>query len=123
VFAETFSISSGERLQNGTWARLMTNLTFDWRDKLTRIIAGDSTATSDALGGSLLMGGLSVTRTFALDPYFMMLPTRQLGGTLLTPSTVDVYVNGQLVRRETLPPGQFSLQNVPVTTGSGTPAW
>ena len=112
--------SSGERLQNGTWARLMTNLTFDWRDKLTRIIAGDSTATSDALGGSLVMGGLSVTRTFALDPYFMMLPTRQLGGTLLTPSTVDVYVNGQLVRRETLPPGQFSLQNVPVTTGSGS---
>jgi outer membrane usher protein len=111
--------SSGQRLSNDTWARLMTNLTFDWRNRLTRIIAGDSIATSDALGGSLAMGGLSVTRTFALDPYFVMLPSRQLGGTLLTPSTVEVYVNGQLVRREALPPGQFSLQNVPLTTGSG----
>jgi outer membrane usher protein len=111
--------SSGQHLPDGKWARLMTNLTFNWRDKLTRIIAGDSIATSDALGGGLTMGGLSVTRTFALDPYFIMLPTRQLGGTLLTPSTVEVYVNGQLVRRETLPPGQFSLQNVPLTTGSG----
>ncbi len=98
---------------------MLTNLTFDWRDKLTRIIAGDSTATSDVLGGGLVMGGLSVTRTFALDPYFMMLPSTQLGGTVLTPSTVDVYVNGQLVRRDTLAPGQFNLQNVPLTSGSG----
>lgn len=110
---------SAQHLPDGTWARVLTNLTFDWRDKLTRIIAGDSTATSDVLGGGLVMGGLSVTRTFALDPYFIMLPSTQLGGTVLTPSTVDVYVNGQLVRRETLAPGQFNLQNVPLTTGSG----
>jgi outer membrane usher protein len=110
---------SVEHLPDGTWVRLMNNLTLDWRDKLTRIIVGDSTATSDALGGVLSMGGLGVTRTFALDPYFIMLPFRQLSGTALTPSTVEVYVNGQLVRREALPPGQFNLANVPLTTGSG----
>lgn len=110
---------SAQHLPDGTWARMLTNLTFDWRDKLTRIIVGDSTATSDVLGGGLVMGGLSVTRTFALDPYFIMLPSTQLGGTVLTPSTVEVYVNGQLVRRDTLAPGQFNLQNVPLTTGSG----
>jgi outer membrane usher protein len=97
----------------------LTNLTFDWRDKLTRIIVGDAMATSDVLGGYLTIAGLSVTRTFALDPYFTMLPSRDLGGTLLLPSTVEVYVNGQLVRREALPPGQFTLQNVPLTAGSG----
>jgi len=110
---------SVEHRSDGTWARLMNNLTLDWRDKLTRIIVGDSTATSDSLGGVLTMGGLGVTRTFALDPYFIMLPFRQLSGTAMTPSTVEVYVNGQLVRREALPPGQFNLANVPLTTGSG----
>jgi outer membrane usher protein len=47
------------------------------------------------------------------------LPTQRLSGTATTPSTVEVYVNGQLVRREQLPPGQFSVQNLPVTSGSG----
>jgi outer membrane usher protein len=107
------------RLADGRWVRLMSNLTFDLRDSLTRVIVGDAVANSDALGGTLSLGGLSVTRSFALDPYFIVLPSRQLSGTLQTPSTVDVYVNGQLIRRQQLPPGQFDLQNVPLITGRG----
>ncbi len=104
---------------DGSWERLLTNLTLDLRDRLTSIVIGDVNATSDALGGAALVGGASVARNFGLDPYFVFLPTQQLSGTALTPSTVDVYVNGQLVRRETLPPGQFTMQNLPVTSGSG----
>lgn len=99
--------------------RLMTNLTLDWKSKLARIVIGDASATSDVLGGGLVMGGLSISRAFALDPYFVFLPTMQLSGTALTPSTVEVYVNGQLIRRDVLPPGQFNLQNVPLTNGKG----
>ena len=112
--------ASGQRSEvNGSWERLLTNLTFDLRDRLTSIVLGDVNATSDALGGGGMMGGVSVARNFGLDPYFVFLPTQQLAGTALTPSTVEIYVNGQLVRREILPPGQFSVQNLPVTSGSG----
>ena len=104
---------------NCSGERMMTNLVLDWKSKLTRIVLGDATATSDVLGGGAVMGGLSISRAFALDPYFVFLPTMQLSGTAMTPSTVEVYVNGQLVRRETLAPGQFNLQNVPLTNGSG----
>jgi len=112
--------ASGQRSAiDGSWERLMTNLTLDLRDRLTSIVFGDVNATSDPLGGAALLGGMSVVRNFGLDPYFVFLPTQQVSGTALTPSTVDVYVNGQLVRREALPPGQFTMQNLPVTSGSG----
>jgi outer membrane usher protein len=111
--------SNGQHTPQGSWLRGQSNITYDWREKLVRMVVGDSVSTSDMLGGTLTMAGLSVGRAFALDPYFVMLPSMQLAGTALTPSTVDVYVNGQLVRRETLAPGQFALQNVPLTTGSG----
>jgi outer membrane usher protein len=39
---------------------------------------------------------------------------------VLTRSTAEVYVNGQLIRREQLPPGPFELRNLPATVGSGT---
>jgi outer membrane usher protein len=112
--------ASGQRSEfDGSWERLATNLTLDWRDRLTSIIFGDMNAAGDALGGVAMMGGVSVARNYGLDPYYVFLPTQQLSGTALTPSTVEIYVNGQLVRRATLPPGQFTVQNLPVTSGSG----
>jgi outer membrane usher protein len=112
---------SGQRnTLDGSYQRLLTNATFDFRDRLASVVLGDFTATGDVLGGGLILGGLSVARNYSLDPYFVFLPTQRLSGTALTPSIVEVYVNGQLVRREDLPPGQFSMQNVPVTTGSGS---
>ena len=112
--------ASGQRSEvDGSWERLATNLTLDWRDRLTSIIFGDMNAAGDALGGGAMMGGVSVARNYGLDPYYVFLPTQQLSGTALTPSTVEIYVNGQLVRRATLPPGQFTVQNLPVTSGSG----
>ncbi len=112
--------ASGQRSSvDGSWERMLTNMTFDLRSRLASIILGDVNATSDAIGGVAMMGGLSVARNFGLDPYYMFLPMQRLTGTALTPSTVEVYVNGQLVRRDNLPPGQFTMQNLPVTSGSG----
>ena len=87
---------------------------------LRRWVAGDSVAAAGGLGGTVFLGGLSVSRNFDLDPYFVRYPTLSLAGAVTTPSTVDVYVNGALVRREPLPPGTFDLTNLSVPTGSGT---
>ena len=37
---------------------------------------------------------MSLVRDFGLDPYLIRTPAPDLSGTLLTPSTVEVYVNG-----------------------------
>jgi outer membrane usher protein len=62
---------------------------------------------------------VNFSRNFNLDPYFVPFPSPTFSGTLTTPSTVDVYTNGLLVRRLTLPPGQFHLQDIPLASGAG----
>ena len=63
------------------------------------------------------MGGVSFFREFSLDPYFVRNPGLNYSGAVATPSTVDVYVNGQLLRRVPVPPGQFELKDLPVPAG------
>jgi outer membrane usher protein len=104
----------------GVFSRGLTSFTVDDRPRLVRYLLGDRFDSTGPLGGGLLIGGLSVSREFALDPYFVRFPTVGLSGAVLTRSTAEVYVNGQLLRRETLPPGPFELRNLPAPVGSGT---
>lgn len=96
------------------------SVTFDSRRRMQRWVAGDSVASGGALGGSAQIGGLSVSSNYSLDPYFVRYPTVGLTGTTSAPSTVDVYVNGQLIRREQLPPGTFDLQSLPLPIGASS---
>lgn len=111
--------SSLSRNADGLVSRGLTNVTLDDRQNLRRWAVGDSVASAGGLGGSLFFGGVSVSREFSLDPYFYRYPSTGLSATVQTPSTADLYVNGLLVRREQLAPGQIELKNLPVSTGSG----
>jgi outer membrane usher protein len=112
--------TSAFRNPNGTFGRGLTNVTIDDRSHLRRWVLGDAmTATSDPLGGAALIGGVSVSKNFALDPYFIKFPQQSLSGSLMSPSTVEVYRNGTLIRREELPPGTFNLRDIPFSAGDG----
>ncbi len=100
--------------------RGLSNLSYDDRDQLRRFVVGDTVTTGDALGGSALMGGVQLARSFELDPYRVFRPTLGQTGIARAPSTAEIYVNGVLVRRAELPPGPFSTNDLPVTTGAGT---
>jgi outer membrane usher protein len=108
------------RSNDGGVVRGLTNVTQDDRARLVRWIAGDAFAASGGLGGSLFLAGLSVSRNFDLDPYFVRYPSFALSGATTTPSTVDVYVNGNIVKRETIGPGTFQLSNILLPAGNGT---
>src|SRR5205823_8824526 len=97
--------------------RGLTNFTIDEPASLRRWVFGDTFASTGAVGANLLFSGASISRNFALDPYFVRTPLPRISGAVLTPSTLDVYVNGVLVRREPLPPGPFEIANLPVTSG------
>lgn len=112
-------LSTAARTPREGLVRGLTSYVLDDRRGLRQWVIGDSFATGGTLGGSLFLGGLGVTREFGLDPYYVAYPTLGLAGAAQTPSTAEVYVNGVLVRRESLPPGPFELQNLPVPTGSG----
>jgi outer membrane usher protein len=111
--------SGVSRDASGNFVRGQTNLTVDRRDSLQRIVLGDTFANAGELGGGAFLAGVSVARDYDLDPYFIPYPTMTLGGAVTTPSRADIYVDGALVRREELPPGQFDLTNLQLPTGAG----
>jgi outer membrane usher protein len=111
--------SSVSRTADGDFVRGLTNYTVDDRNRLRRWVAGDTFAGAGGLGGSLFLAGLSVSRNFDLDPYFVRYPTLAVTGAVTTPSTVEVLVNGAIVRREQVPPGQFDFTNLIPPAGNG----
>ena len=104
----------------GKFVRGLTNATFDNPSKMTRWVIGDAFAQSGLLGGSTFLGGISVSRNFSLNPYYVRYPGVGLTGQVLTPSTAEIYVNGHLVGTRNLAPGSFAITNVPVVAGGGT---
>jgi outer membrane usher protein FimD/PapC len=100
---------SGERRS----VRLSTSLIRDRRDTLERLALGDFlTVQPGPLGSSLRLGGLSLSRRFSIDPYYVRFPGQVVAGTAALPSEVFVYSNGVLIRRERIGPGGFELQNI-----------
>jgi outer membrane usher protein len=108
----TVSAASHRQLTRG-----ITSATFDQRQDLRRIVVGDAFANGGLLGGGMLLGGVSVSKAYAVDPYFVRYPTFNLSGAITTPSIAEIYVNDRLVRTEQLAPGQFALSQLPITTG------
>ncbi len=112
-------LGAASRREDGEWARGLTNLTRDEPEELRRWVAGDMAASAGPLGGGLLLGGLGVQRELSLDPYFVHAPLPGGQAVATSPSTLEVYVNGALVRRERLAPGTYDLANLPATSGAG----
>ena len=109
--------STVRRTEDGHVVRGLSNLTLNDRGHVTRWIIGDSFVSTVGLGGGTFIGGLNVSRNFTLDPYYYFFPRPGLSGTALVPSTVNVYSDGGLLRQETIAPGQFELNNLPVSNG------
>ena len=120
LFGNSLLETTATRDSTGMYHRGISSLTIDDSQDLRRLVVGDTFTPSALLGGGATVGGISLARNFALNPYFNVSPTGAFTGTLTSPSTVEVYVNGVLVRTESLPPGVFTLQNIPYAQYSGS---
>ena len=107
------------RIATGEWVRGLSNLTIDQPESMRRWIAGDSVQGGSLLGGGGTLFGLSLQREYSLNPYYLRSPLPATRGFATTPSTLEVYVNGQMVRREAIAPGSYDLLNLPLTSGDG----
>ena len=102
----------------GELVRGMSNASVDLPGSMIRIVAGDDVAGGGRLGSSTVVGGLHVRRDFSIDPYFVARPTLTHSGVVTAPSTVEVYRGGQLVRRESIAPGPFRVEDVVGASGT-----
>ena len=73
--------------------------------------------STGTLGGDALVGGITLSREFPVEPYFVRYPTLSMSTPVATPSIVEVHVNGRLVREERVAPGRLDIRNLPLTTG------
>ena len=97
----------------------LTSLSFDQVHSRRRWVLGDTIGRSTTLGSSPVVGGFSVSTQGDIDPYYAIYPSPQINGAVRTPSTADVYVDGRLVSSVRLPPGRFTLNDLPIETGLG----
>lgn len=107
-----------ETPSDNRFARLNTNVTYDQRDKLQRFVVGDTVAFSGDLGSRVQFAGISVSKSYQIDPYFIEYPFYNFSGVLPLPSEVVIYSNGARLHKEDLPPGRFDLKNFHNTGGA-----
>jgi outer membrane usher protein len=99
--------------------RLDTTWTIDTPEKLRTLRLGDAINVAGSWGRSVRFGGVQYASNFATQPGFVAFPSQSVAGQAVLPSTVDVFVNNALVSRQNVPPGPFSISNLPIVTGAG----
>lgn len=102
------------------WVRLETTFTQDHPDDLATLRLGDSITNGGMTGDSVRFGGIQWGTNFATQPGLATLPLPSLTGSALTPSTVQLYVNGVLQQSQNVPPGPFTIPQLPVASGPST---
>ncbi len=103
---------------DSSFTRLMTSITHDNRSTMQRWVAGDFYTSSGAVGSTLQMGGISFSKNFTINPYFLKQPTFNYAGFAKLPSEVNVYLDGVRIRNEKLSPGGFDLKNIMAFSGT-----
>ncbi|MBA4161399.1 MAG: fimbrial biogenesis outer membrane usher protein [Novosphingobium sp.] len=98
--------------------RLGNRLVFDDTKNLVRYSAGDLDTQGRGFQAAPDIAGLSIFRSYSvLNPQRIIRPRGDRTFTLARPSTVEVYVNGQQVRRIQLGPGNYNLRDFPFAQG------
>ncbi len=118
VVAETEAIyqpgSNGVDFQ-----RLGSRLVYDDRHNLVRWTAGDLQTIARGFQSAPDIAGISVFRSYSvLQPQQIVRPRGDRSFRLDRPSTVEIQVNGQIVRRVALAPGVYNLRDFPFTQGA-----
>jgi len=87
--------------------------------RMRSLRVGDVFASPDFQGRALRIGGIQLATNFDTQPTFITYPLPRFYGETSVPTAIDVYVNGQLQRRENVEPGSYVLEDMPVVNGAG----
>ena len=102
-----------------TFERLDTFWRYDMPTRLETLVVGDTIGTGGGWSRPARYGGIRWGRDFGMRPGFVTLPQISLSGAAALPSTVEVLVNNARRISQSVQPGPFELNNVPVITGAG----
>ena len=99
--------------------RLGSRLVYDDTDNLVRWTAGDLQPIGRGFQSVPDLAGISAFRSYSvLQPQQIVRPRGDRSFRLERPATVEVQINGQIVRRLQLAPGIYNLRDFPFTQGA-----
>lgn len=84
----------------------------DWPDDALRLLIGDYTPSTGDLGTTFSLAGITLQRSYALQPGQVINPTASMSGIAQSPSQAQIYMNGVLIGAANLGPGPFNLQSL-----------
>lgn len=107
------------RSNEPTFRRTGTRLVYDNLVRTVRLSLGDIRMVSRSFQSTPNVAGLSVTRLYSqLDPQREIRSNGTQSFSLFAPSVVETVVNGRIVERKQLQPGNYSLQDFPLADGA-----
>lgn len=123
VLSNTLStrINSGNAALLGRHAsvRLDTSWQLDLPERMISVVVGDAITGSLDWSRATRIGGVRVSRNFALQPYRITTPLASFAGEAALPSTVDLYIDGLRQSSQDVQPGRFQIDSVPSLNGAG----
>ncbi len=99
--------------------RLDTTWRKDYPEKMHSLVLGDTFIQGTSWSGSVRFGGVQWGTNFSTQPEFVRFPLMSFSGEAALPSTLDLYVNDALRLRQDIPPGPFTIDEIPTITGDG----
>lgn len=115
----TNTVAGRDSGSQGSLVRLDTTYTRDFPARLATLNIGDAISDGANWGYAVRYAGIRWSRNFALRPDLVTTPLLSASGSATVPSTVDVFVNNQLVTSKQVPPGPFVINQLPTVSGTG----
>ena len=104
--------------RNQLLQRTETQLIYDRTDDLLRVTAGDLRYRGANFQSLPRLAGVTVERFFGLEPSRLFRPVGQTSFEIERPSTVDVRINGVVLRQLLLQSGRYDLRDFPLVQGA-----
>ena len=117
-YRRTLSGDSINTLDNG-YLRYDTTWRYSDDERLLTYEAGDVISGALPWTSSVRLGGVQLSRDFAVRPDLVTYPLPQFAGEAAVPSSVDLFINGYKSSSAELQPGPYTLTNVPFINGAG----
>ena len=103
----------------GHSARLDTTWSRSFPDDMLTLRVGDTLTAALPWSRATRIGGIQLSRNFALQPYRTTAPLPAFMGSATLPSEVELYVNGMRQYSGQVPAGPFQLNTLPNINSTG----
>ncbi|UPK88869.1 fimbria/pilus outer membrane usher protein [Pseudomonas sp. A2] len=115
---QSFNGAPTDDMRQG-FLRYDTTWRFTDEQRLLTYEAGDLVTGALPWTSSVRVGGLQLSRDFAVRPDLVTYPLPAFSGEAAVPTSLDLFINGYKSSTSELQPGPYTLTNVPFINGAG----